>query len=159
MFRWAPGRIQCTVLILIHCRFIQNSEEVKMDRSSRPTVKQTGCEALGHARPEEHIQVSVCMCWWNPGFSKKKKKKVQSWNVEVVVQMEGGAGGGWTEERLGPSIRFCGRSYRCSEMSVRFLLTHPGLSRWCLFCFHVHGDSNNQRHHLRGGQTWSMSIE
>lgn len=57
-----------------------------MDRSSTSTVKQSGCKSVGPARPEKHIRVSVYMCWWIPGFSKKKKKK--SWNMEAVVQME-----------------------------------------------------------------------
>lgn len=72
----------------------------------------------------------VCMCWWSPGLTKnrkKKKKKVQSWNVEVVaVQMEGGTAGLWTEERLGPSVRFCGWRYRFSEKSIHLLLSQPG---------------------------------
>lgn len=65
-----------------------------MDRSSRPTAKQTGREALGPARPEEHIQVSVCMCWWNPGFSKKKKKG------PVLECGGGGSDGGRNRWRL-----------------------------------------------------------
>lgn len=92
-----------------------------MDRSSTPTVKQTSLSVLLVQRT-----TYKCLCACVGGFQDSEKRNKKG---KVVVQTEGGTGGVWAEERLGPSVRFLGRSYRCSEMSVHFFLRlfHPEL--------------------------------
>lgn len=107
MFRWVPGVIQGMMLILIHCRFIQNSREAKMVKH---TLSETdlwvpqSCSSRG-------AQTSACMCWWIPGFSKEREGRGGRPVLECGSDGSDGGRNRWSLNRsktksVRPCVRF-----------------------------------------------------